>query len=88
MNTEPTWANIEEELEKVVREIGAISSDDTTFSQHSELFDSGYLDSLGIVSLTTRIEQQFRIALSEENLFDTRFATIAGIAEIIRSKHS
>ena len=83
--TDAARASIQAELEKVIREIGQIPPTDTTFSQQSELFDSGYIDSLGLVSLTTYIEQQFGIALSEEQLFDSRFTTITGIAEIITS---
>jgi acyl carrier protein len=85
MNIEGVRASVAAELEKIVREIGKIPPADTSFTQHSELFDSGYLDSLGIVSLATYIEETFGVTLSEENLFDARFTTIAGIAGIIAS---
>ncbi|GAA0903343.1 acyl carrier protein [Virgisporangium aurantiacum] len=84
MNTvDATRANAESSLEQLVREIGRIPATDTTFGPHSELFDSGYIDSLGIVALTTYIEQQFGVAFTEEQLFDPRFVTVAGIAQIV-----
>jgi acyl carrier protein len=83
--TDRTQDRIRSGLEQFVREIGRIPPSDTEFSQHSELFDSGYIDSLGVVALSTYIEQRFGVALAEEQLFDPRFTTIAGIAEIIAS---
>lgn len=84
MNTvDATRASAGSSLEQFVREIGRIPATDTTFGPHSELFDSGYIDSLGIVTLTNYIEEQFGVALAEEQLFDPRFTTIAGIAQIV-----
>lgn len=80
-----TLPGIQSNLEQFVREVGGIPPTDHTFSPQSELFDSGYLDSLGIVALTTYVEEQFGIALTEEQLFDPRFITIAGIAQIVAS---
>jgi acyl carrier protein len=85
MSSCTTQASIQADLEKVIREIGQIPPTDTAFSRQSELYDSGYLDSLGIVSLTAYIEQQFGVTLTDDQLFDPRFTTIEGITEIIDS---
>lgn len=84
MNTADTNpADIQSRLEQFIREIGRIPPTEHRFSSQSELFDAGYLDSLGIVALTTYVEQHFGITLTEDQLFDSRFTTIAGIAQII-----
>ncbi|MGH3916239.1 MAG: acyl carrier protein [Pseudonocardiaceae bacterium] len=81
-----TQANIRTTLENVVRDIGHVARNDPKFNEHTELFDSGYIGSLGIVSLTAYIEQEFDITLTEEDLFDPKFTTIDGIAEIIAAR--
>lgn len=81
--TDPVMASVRSRLEQFIREIGSISPNDRDFDQQSELFDSGYLDSLGVVSLTAYIDEEFGVTMTEEMLFDERFNTIAGIAEII-----
>jgi hypothetical protein len=45
----------------------------------------GYLDSLAVVALTAHLETTYNITLSEQELFDPRMSTAAGIAEIIAS---
>lgn len=78
-----TEAGIQDDLERAIREIGQIPPGDRMFSRDTELFDSGYLDSLGIVSLTAYIEQEYEVSLTDDQLFDPRFTTIAGISKII-----
>ncbi|GAA1883662.1 acyl carrier protein [Asanoa iriomotensis] len=85
MSTTDTQADIRAALEACVRDIGRIAPTDTHFDQRSELFDTGYLDSLGIVALTAFVEQRFGVTLADDQLFDPRFTTIAGIADIIAS---
>ncbi len=87
-NTRPSKSSIDDAIEQFVRDVGRVSIDDREFSHTIELFDSGYLDSLGIVALTAFIEETFAITLTEEDLFDPRFTTIAGIAEIIATRKS
>jgi len=70
-------------LEKFIRESAQVPEEDSEFGRSAQLFDSGYVDSLGIVALMVFIETSFGIELAEEDLFDIRFATIDGISEII-----
>jgi acyl carrier protein len=85
---EASTASICAAIEKHVRVIGRVADDDTRFGRSVDLFDAGYLDSLGIVALTGFIEDTFGVDLSEADLFDPRFTTIAGMAEIIASRRS
>lgn len=70
-------------LEQLIREIGQIAEDDSEFSRTAHLFDAGYIDSIGVVTLMDLIETTFGIGLSEEDLFDERFTTIDGMSAII-----
>lgn len=79
-------ATIATDIARMVREIGCISADDPSFDDHVQLFDAGYLDSFGFVRLTARIEETFGIALSEPDLFDPRFTTVAGMAELVSAQ--
>jgi acyl carrier protein len=70
-------------LEEFIREIAQIPDDDSEFTRTVHLFDAGYVDSLGIVSLMEFIESSFGVGLIEEDLFDERFVTMDGMSEII-----
>ncbi len=87
-NTGPPKGSFGDAIERFVRDVGRVSIDDVDFSRTIELFDSGYLDSLGIVALAAFIEETFVITLTEEDLFDPRFTTIAGIVEIVTIRRS
>lgn len=48
-----------------------------------DFFDSGLIDSFGVIELISAIESQFNISFSPENMQDKRFRTIKGLSEII-----
>ncbi|ETR65764.1 MAG: hypothetical protein OMM_13748 [Candidatus Magnetoglobus multicellularis str. Araruama] len=62
---------------------------ETTFNVTEEtdlscdLFEEGYIDSLGLTKLISFLENEFNITIEESNLFDERFLTIEGQSEII-----
>lgn len=49
----------------------------------TDIFESGIIDSLGIVELLAGIESRFKIELTSNSLDIHRFNSIQGIAEII-----
>ena len=61
---------------------------DPAFRHDADLFELGYVDSVGVVALVAWIEDRYRIALTEDDLFDERFATIEGIADIIAERRA
>ena len=75
-------------LEQFIRKAAHVPDGDREFSRTAQLFDAGYVDSLGVVSLITFIETSFGVELLEEDLFDIRFTTIAGMSEIIAGRIS
>lgn len=48
-----------------------------------DIFDNELVDSFGIVELVAEIESGFAIELTPQDLEDSRFRTIQGLAEII-----
>jgi acyl carrier protein len=58
-----------------------VESPQTLRSTH--LFESGYVDSVGITELIAFVESTFGIHLNDQDLFDERFTTIDGIAAIV-----
>lgn len=82
--TAPSLAQtVADQIEAFVRRTGQVAPDDPQFSQTVELFDAGYLDSLGVVRLILFIESAFNVVLGDEALLDLRFTTIAGIGELV-----
>ena len=76
-------AEIAEEIASFVVVAGCIHEDETGFSRSVDLFDAGYLDSLGVVRLIAFIAERYGIELGTAELTDQRFTTIDGMAEIV-----
>lgn len=74
---------VADQVEEFVRTVGHVAPDDPEFSQDTQLFDAGYLDSLGVVRLILFIESTFNVTLDDRILLDLRFTTIAGIGELM-----
>ena len=62
-----------------------VPTDDPEFTDDVHLFESGYLDSLGVVRLLVFIETAFGAKLDESHLFSEEFTTIDGIAALIEA---
>jgi acetyltransferase-like isoleucine patch superfamily enzyme/acyl carrier protein len=50
------------------------------------LFDSGVIDSIGLVGLISMIEEHFGIEFSEDDLVPERLSTVNGLASVVSSK--
>jgi acyl carrier protein len=48
-----------------------------------DYFEAGWLTSMEVVEFVIEIEQRFGMQFSESDLQDSRFVTIAGLAELI-----
>lgn len=85
--TAPVQAQtVADQIEAFVRGAGQVAPDDPQFSQDVQLFEAGYLDSLGVVRLIVFIESTFNLTLRDETLLDPRFTTIAGIGELVSAQ--
>jgi len=70
-------------LESFVRTRFRVAPEDRRFSRHTNLWEDGYLDSIGVVELIAYLEESCRIELPDEVLFDPDFSSLDGIARIV-----
>jgi acyl carrier protein len=68
------------EIEGFVRDRFQIPADDTLFSRQINLWEEGYVDSLGVVEVIEFLERHFSVKLPEEVIFAPDFTSIDGIA--------
>ncbi|HEY7636801.1 MAG TPA: acyl carrier protein [Gemmatimonadales bacterium] len=78
-----TAAEVAERVERFVRTQFRVAPSDTRFSRSEPLFDSGYVDSVGVVELLAFLDQEFSVHLADEVLMSPEFSTIDGIAAIV-----
>ena len=71
-----------------IRDQAQVAQDDTLFSDDVDLLDYGYIDSFGIVALIEMIEQKYKVDLSDQDFYDQKLRTIAGIATLIKDTGS
>jgi acyl carrier protein len=70
-------------VEEFVRREFSISATDDNFDHNVDLFEDGYVDSVGVIELLAFLESTFGAEIPEEDLFSHEFSTIEGIARIV-----
>ncbi len=70
-------------VETFVRHQFNVSDSDPGFDRTIDLFESGYVDSVGVVELLEYLTQAFDLEIPESDLFSEDFSSIDGIASII-----
>jgi acyl carrier protein len=70
-------------VEEYVRARFRVSADDTAFGTDVNLWELGYVDSVGAVEMIVFLEQTYGVQLPEEVLFDPDFTNIRGIARLV-----
>jgi acyl carrier protein len=75
-------------LEEFARREFSIKDSDQRFNRTVDLFDDGYVDSIGVIELIQFLESTFAIDIPEEDLFSPEFSTINGIATIVARNRS
>lgn len=71
------------ELERFVRTSFQIAEDDPGFHRSTDLFEAGYVDSIGVIETLTYITQTFGVEVPDEALQSDAFSTIDGMAQVI-----
>jgi acyl carrier protein len=75
--------SIETVVETFIRRRFSIRPDDDFFGREVNLWETGYVDSAGVVEMIAFLEQNFETSLPEEVLFDPDFTNIRGIARLV-----
>jgi acyl carrier protein len=70
-------------VEDFVRREFSIGAADKNFDHNVDLFEDGYVDSVGVIELLAFLESAFGVEIPEEDLFSPEFSTIQGIAGIV-----
>ena len=70
-------------IEGFIRREFRVMNDDDRFSRGVHLYESGYVDSVGVVELIAFIESTFHVQLGDEHIFNGQFTTINGISGVV-----
>jgi len=70
-------------IEKFIRVQFSVSPTDPEFNREVDLFERGYVDSVGFVELLEFLSQEFGVEIPDEDLLDDDFSSITGIARIV-----
>jgi acyl carrier protein len=71
---------VADEIEAFVREHFQVPASDARFGRRLNLWEEGYVDSVGVVEMIEFLEQRFVVRIPEEVLFSPGFTSIDGIA--------
>ena len=78
-----TQSEIAGRIEQFVRTQFSISPSDPNFGPGADLFEGGYVDSVGLAELLAYIEEEFGVAVPDDDLLAEEFATIDGMAATV-----
>jgi acyl carrier protein len=76
-------ADIEADLEGFVRRSFSVDTGDDGFTRHTDLYEGGYVDSVGLAELLEFVSSQFGVEVPDDDLLSDDFSTIAGMARVI-----
>jgi acyl carrier protein len=74
---------IAEKLEQFLCVSFGISADDLGFSRSIDLFEAGYVDSVGVIETLAYITEVFSVEIPDEALLSEAFSTIDGMAQVV-----
>jgi acyl carrier protein len=78
-----TRADVTAEIAKFVCEQNGIAPDDPGFDCDVDLFECGYVDSVGLVELLEFITSRFEVEIDDEDLLSEAFSSINGMAGVV-----
>ena len=81
VNYQEIAASIEAHIKKRYQ----VSQFDKGFQHDTNLWEQGYLDSIGVSEVVEYLERTFGVSIPDSSLFDEQFGTIAGMARIVES---
>lgn len=75
--------SLERRTEEFIRTQFSVSPTDPGFGREVDLFEQGYVDSMGIVELLEFLGEEFEVEIPDEDLLTDDFSSIAGVARIV-----
>jgi acyl carrier protein len=77
------YDDVASRIEAFVRSQFDVHPDDPGFSRKADLYESGYVDSVGVAELLEFLREEFGLEVPESDLLGDDFSTIEGIAGIV-----
>ena len=74
---------METSIEEFIQTQFSVSPTDPEFDRKVDLFERGYIDSVGFVELLEFLSQEFGVEIPDEDLLDDDFSNINGIVRIV-----
>lgn len=79
----PLRNTIGDDLEQFVRRAFAVDGSDPHFDRSIDLFDAGYVDSVGITEMLAYINATYGVDIPDDRLLSEEFSSIDGMATVI-----
>ena len=76
--------NIKEQVREYIK--GAVFTDQDKINDDTLIFQEGYFDSMGFVSLLGYIEETFGIESTDEDLVEENFESIDAISQFVEKR--
>lgn len=70
-------------IESFVRDAFDVAPSDPNFGLQVDLFEHGYVDSVGLTELLAFLGDEFGVDVPDEYLLSDEFATISGMARVL-----
>jgi acyl carrier protein len=74
---------VETRVEKFISTQFNVSPTDPGFDREADLFENGYVDSVGVVELLGFLQEEFGVEVPDDDILTDDFSNIAGIARIV-----
>ena len=78
--------NVKDTLRSFIMQYADIPEDDPDFNDDVDLFDYGYVDSLGATEIVLFLEDAFHITITQEDITLYPMNTVNEIAEVAERK--
>jgi acyl carrier protein len=70
-------------IEEFVRNTFSVAPQDPRFGRDVDLFEGGYVDSVGLAEMLGFLEEEFCVEVPDTELGSEEFTTINGIARLV-----
>jgi acyl carrier protein len=77
---------MEDRILSFLSKLNTEDNEPAAFDIDTDLFETGVLDSFGFVELVGFLEKETGRSVTEEDMDDPRFTTVAGMVEVLSEK--
>jgi len=74
---------VQDRIDAFIREQFRVAEDDPRFDRSTDLYEGGYVDSVGVVELLAFIGEAFDVTVPEAELLSPDFSCVDGIGAVV-----